>query len=231
MLTCLKTALDNPIWNALTSHQAYLAEGDALARRFPRDIGPLAGMDAPTEKSYAALARLVSPQEQLALFLDKPPAPPPGWAMDVEGPLTQMVLDEEISLPESAFSIQTLTDEDVPEMLALTQLTKPGPFERRTRQIGTYLGIREGGRLAAMAGERLHLTGATEISAVCTHPDFQGKGYARALIAAVAKNILERGETPFLHAWLHNTNAIRVYERLGFRQRRLIHLAVLRKME
>jgi predicted GNAT family acetyltransferase len=229
MTLLLKTALDNPIWSALTSHQAYLAEGGSLARRYPADIGPLAAMESPSEQAYEALARLAQPHEQLVLFLEEPATPPAGWHVDVAGQLTQMVLDEAIILPESEFSIHTLTDEDVPEMLALTKLTRPGPFERRTRQLGTYLGIRKAGRLAAMAGERMHLEGYTEISAVCTHPDFQGKGYARALIAAVAKMIRERGETPFLHAWIHNTNAIRVYEKFGFRQRRHFHLAVLRK--
>jgi predicted GNAT family acetyltransferase len=97
--------------------------------------------------------------------------------------------------------------------------------------LGNYWGIRESGRLVAMAGERLHLNGYTEISAVCTHPDFQGKGYAKALLAVVANHITNRGETPFLHAWIENYGAIRVYEKLGFKQRRVIHLGVIRKVE
>lgn len=221
----LKTALDNPIWMALNTHQHELAEGDALARRFPLDIGPLAGMIEPSAEAYASLAKLVGPGEQLALFLDEAPALPEGWKLDVGGFLTQMVLEEKPEEPTQSFC--RLTDDDVPEMLALTQLAKPGPFERRTFTLGTYLGIRENGKLVAMTGERLHLPGYTEVSAVCTHPDYRGKGYANALITAVARGIFERGEQPFLHAWADNTNAIRVYEKLGFKQRRLIHLAVV----
>lgn len=228
-MTLLKTGLDNPIWEALTSHQDYLAEGDALARRFPADIGPLAGMESQSANAYAHLAKLAKVDEQLVLFLDESPSPSDEWHMDIQGHLTQMTFENGM-FPQPDMAIQTLTEADIPEMLALTQLTKPGPFEQRTRELGTYVGIREEGKLVAMAGERLHLAGYTEISAVCTHPNFQGKGYAKALIMVVANQIMNRGETPFLHAWIDNVSAIRVYEKLGFKQRRVIHLAVLRKI-
>lgn len=222
----LTTALDNPIWNALTSLQSDLAEGDALARRFPTDIGPLAGLVSQSEEAYVSLAKLAKPDEQLVLFLETQPVLPAGWQLDVQGPLLQMVLEK--SLPKSDTAhIEVLTEADVPEMIALTQLTNPGPFRQRTIQLGTYLGIRESGHLVAMAGERLHMPGYTEVSAVCTHPDFQGKGYARTLIMAVANNIINSGETPMLHSWLHNENAIRVYEKIGFTRRRQLDLAVL----
>ncbi len=108
---------------------------------------------------------------------------------------------------------------DVPEMLDLVARTQPGPFLARTVELGTYLGIRRGGALIAMAGERLHPPGWTEISAVCTDPAFRGEGLATRLILAVAHGIRERGETPFLHTGAQNTNAIRLYESLGFRLR------------
>jgi predicted GNAT family acetyltransferase len=218
--------LDNPIWHALTSRQTALAVGDSLARRFPSDIGPLAGMIEQTSQAYAALAKLTQPEELLVLFLDQPVQLPESWTLAVGGQLVQMVCPQPIQvvhLPE----IVALTEADVPEMLALTRLTKPGPFQPRTITLGGYVGIKVDGRLAAMAGERLQLEGYTEISAVCTHPDFQGRGYAQALIATVANRLLEKGITPFLHTGMDNYRAIRLYEALGFQHRRRLYLGVL----
>jgi predicted GNAT family acetyltransferase len=118
---------------------------------------------------------------------------------------------------------------DAPEMLELTGLTKPGPFSKRTHELGTYLGTRRDGKLVAMAGERLKVPGYTEVSAVCTHPEHTGRGYARILMTEVMRRILERGETPFLHVREDNVRAIQLYEWMGFRRRVLSHLAVLRK--
>ena len=117
----------------------------------------------------------------------------------------------------------------VDEMLALVELTKPGPFFRRTPELGTYLGIREAGQLVAMAGERLRPLGHTEISAVCTHPEYRGRGYASSLVSALVQKIIGRGETPFLHVRTENAEAIRVYEKLGFKTRRVITIAVVKK--
>ena len=115
-------------------------------------------------------------------------------------------------------------------MLELTTLTKPGPFGPRTHELGTYIGIRDGARLAAMAGERLKVPGFTEVSAVCTHPDFLGRGYAGILMSKVMQGVRERGETPFLHVREDNTRAIGLYERLGFTTRHKGHFAVLRRI-
>jgi predicted GNAT family acetyltransferase len=119
---------------------------------------------------------------------------------------------------------------DEPEMLALAKLTEPGPFGTRTRELGTFIGIREGGRLASMAGVRLHVHGFTEVSAVCTHPDHLGKGYAAGLMSEIMARIRKRGDTPFLHVRADNTRAIQIYERLGFRQRREFQLSVVQKI-
>jgi predicted GNAT family acetyltransferase len=115
-------------------------------------------------------------------------------------------------------------------MIELTTLTKPGPFGPRTHELGTYLGIRREGKLVAMAGERLKVPGYTEVSAVCTHPEYLGNGYAQALMSAVMRGIRERGETPFLHVRGDNDRAIKVYEKLGFRTRKQGHFAVIRKV-
>jgi ribosomal protein S18 acetylase RimI-like enzyme len=219
--------LDNPIWYALTSRQADLALGDDRARRFPPGIGPLAGLCDQSEHAYASLAELAQPDESLVLFLDAPARVPAGWTLEVSGELPQMLCERRLPPPPKLPVIE-LSESDVPEMLALTRLTRPGPFREQTWSLGGYVGIKVAGKLAAMAGERLHVDGYTEISAVCTHPDFQGKGYASALVAVVANRILDRGEIPFLHTGSANTQAIRVYEKLGFRQRRRVHLAVLK---
>jgi predicted GNAT family acetyltransferase len=112
-------------------------------------------------------------------------------------------------------------------MLALTKLTQPGPFLPRTIELGSYFGMRESGSLLAMAGERLHLTGFTEVSAVCTHPDFRGRGYSNALMSAVISGIMRRGETPFLHVKTENP-AVHLYQKLGFKVRAQLHLVVIR---
>jgi predicted GNAT family acetyltransferase len=112
-------------------------------------------------------------------------------------------------------------------MLALTELTRPGPFLKRTIEMGAYLGIRRDGRLVAMAGERLHVPGWTEISGVCTDPGSRGQGLGTRLLLAVAAGIRERGETPFLHVLASNTNAVRLYEALGFRLRLRTEILVL----
>jgi predicted GNAT family acetyltransferase len=125
--------------------------------------------------------------------------------------------------------IVELDASDSPEMLELTALTKPGPFGPRTHELGHYVGIRDSGKLVAMAGERLKVPGYTEVSAVCTHPDHLGKGYAAALMTEIMRGIRERGETPFLHVRSDNSRAIVIYERLGFRITWKGHFTVLRR--
>jgi ribosomal protein S18 acetylase RimI-like enzyme len=221
------TPLDNPIWHSLTTRHAQFAEGRGLARRFDPGIGPLAGMREQSPEAYRALGELLLPGEFAALFLDSAPDLPAGWQLHTHLPVDQMVCGGRPIPPEGSFSFETLGAADVPEMLELTALTEPGPFRQRTWELGGFVGIREAGRLAAMAGRRLALPGFTEVSAVCTHPDFRGRGYAAALVAAVAGAIYERDETPILHVFPTNTSAIRVYESVGFTRRRSLDLAVV----
>jgi predicted GNAT family acetyltransferase len=144
-----------------------------------------------------------------------------------------MVADTEIAPPappNPGAEVLALGAPDSAEMIALTALTKPGPFGSRTHELGTYLGIRSEENLVAMAGERLKVPGYTEVSAVCTHPDHQGKGYAGILMTEVMKRIRDRGETPFLHVRGDNVRAVEIYKKLGFHQRKHGHFAVLRKL-
>jgi ribosomal protein S18 acetylase RimI-like enzyme len=215
--------LDNPIWSALSTGQAYLAQTNGLAKRFPSDVAPFGAMAGQSAPEYQALAELMA-GDAAALFLDAPPTPPPGWSMVLRGQMYQMVFE---APPPVAPALPELTAADVPEMLALTKLTQPGPFLPRTIELGSYFGMRESGSLVAMAGERLHLTGFTEVSAVCTHPDFRGQGYSIALMSAVISGIMGRGETPFLHVKTDNP-AVALYQKLGFRVRSQLHLAVIK---
>lgn len=228
-----ETLLDNPIWNALAMRQRHFAHGGIRAKRFDSTIGPLSGLNEQSKEAYAELAQLLSPREIAILFLTEEPKIPQGWTTLRTGLLSQMICRGEPIQPASVgkdsepFTVESLTAHDVPEMLDLVQLTEPGPFASRTIELGGYLGIRQGGRLAAMVGQRLAPPRFTEISAVCTHPDFRGRRYAQLLVATVAKRIRERGETPFLTLMASNTSAFRVYETAGFQARRTLELAVI----
>lgn len=226
--------LDNPIWNSLLTEHSSLAISNHLARRFPSAIGPLSGIPHQSPENYESLRALAGPGGMVVLFCTETPAPPPGWALIRGGLLTQMTCED----PQPARMELTrgevfrpLTAADVPEMVALAELTEPGPFRDRTRDLGAFFGIFAAGRLVAMAGERLHLPHHVEVSAVCTHPDARGRGYARMLIAAVMDEIRQRDKIPFLHSFADNHPAIRVYESLGFTERRTFELAVLRNEE
>jgi len=121
--------------------------------------------------------------------------------------------------PQPPPPIVPLTAADVPDMMALAELTKPGPFHRRTPELGDFFGIRRGAELVAMAGQRLRVPGHIELSAICTHPDHLGRGFGAALTRWQVRRILAAGEQPFLHVRGDNARAIALYERLGFAPR------------
>lgn len=228
--------LDNPIWNSLLTIHAPIAlgahTGSGLARCYPQNVGPLAGVADPGDDAYRDLASVVAPGDIAVLFLERPCTPPPGWQILREGPLVQMLCrrpPEAVPLRDA--EIISLGEPDFAEMTALATLTEPGPFRSGTGSLGGFLGIRvedQDGRLVAMAGRRLAPTGFVEISAVCTHPDFRGRGFARSLVSAVAGRIWAEGLTPFLTSFAGNTGAIRVYEQVGFRYRRSFELAAIK---
>jgi GNAT superfamily N-acetyltransferase len=224
--------LDNPIWNALTTEHSALALAEGQARRYPAEIGPLSGLAEQTPEAYESLRALTGsgPGGFSAQFLTEPPPIRPGWSLIRSGLMTQMIWSGDVAppiqQPAGEAVLRYLTLADVPAMVELAELTEPGPFRARTSELGEFFGIFEAGRLVSMAGQRLRLPGLIEVSAVCTHPDARGRGYARAVMSWVMADILSRGATPFLHAFADNP-AVRVYEALGFTQRRHLDLAVL----
>lgn len=222
--------LDRPVWGTLTS-QPHLAEGGVLAKRYWPDVNLFAATPDDTTASQTALADLLRPGET-AYVLQVPAIPtPPGLRLLRTARGVQMLATREIAASAQAGpdAVQVLGDADAAEMLALAQLTQPGPFLARTHHMGRFVGVRIEGRLAAMAGERMRMPGYVEVSGVCTHPDFRGRGLARRLSALVAAQAQQRGEQPFLHAWTTNLAAIRLYEGLGFALRSEVNVSVLQR--
>jgi ribosomal protein S18 acetylase RimI-like enzyme len=222
--------LENVIWQALTSRQAQFAEARGEARRFLSEVTLLSAFREPSDPGYESLAELAGANGTAALFLDDPYEARYGWEVIATAPLLQMVCENGRAGRDPACEILDLGSEDSAEMIELTTLTKPGPFGKRTHELGNYVGIRQNGRLVAMSGQRLQVPGYTEVSAVCTRPEHTGKGYAAALMLEVTRRIRERGETPFLHVRGDNSRAIALYERLGFRARKRGYYVVLRKV-
>ncbi|GGZ23811.1 GNAT family N-acetyltransferase [Streptomyces nitrosporeus] len=210
--------LDSPVHAALTGPHAHFAERRGRVLRYPADVTPWNAVpDAPLAQDWADAAALAGPGGSVTLTAFHEP-PPADWEILFHAEGVQMV-DDGVDAAPDAEAVR-LGPADVPEMLELVGRTRPGPFLPRTVELGTYLGIRRHGTLVAMAGERLRPPGWTEISAVCTDESVRGQGMASRLLRAVAHEIRERGETPFLHAASANTGAIRLYEALGFRLRR-----------
>lgn len=218
--------LDRAVWRALTTRQADLALGDGRARRLAPEYGLFAAAADHSPENLAALADLVRATGPAALFEADPPGQLDGVIITPGDPISQMVAEAPKPAPVD-FEVVELGDAAAAEMLELATLTKPGPFFQRTHRLGRFIGVREGGRLAAMCGERLSLPGYTELSAVCTHPDFLGRGYAAGLMSLVTQGIIQRGDVPFLHVYDHNARAIALYERLGWVRRRAVEVSFL----
>ncbi|GAA0543323.1 putative GNAT family acetyltransferase [Rhizomicrobium palustre] len=220
--------LDRPIWNSLTTTHAGFSEGGARAKCYVPDVNVFAGAVDESPEALAALAELVAAGRQVYLLQVPEIVVPEGLVEAKRARGVQMVAARDLeNIPQT--DIVALGEDDAAEMLELALLTEPGPFLQRTHLMGAFLGIRIDGRLAAMAGERFRFPGFTEVSGVCTHPDFRGHGLAHKLSAVVAAKIAARGETPFLHAWASNSAAIRLYESLGFAIRAEVDVAVLER--
>lgn len=218
--------LDHPIWTALTTQQESLAEINGPARRYPPAVAPFAAVADESAESWAALHALMGAGDPAVLFTPNPVIP----TRQLE--IVMAVTGEQMIGTPAETNIDTpplvaLGADDVPAMMELVALTNPGPFGPRTHELGTFLGIKIDRRLVAMTGERIAPANYTEMTAVCVHPDFRGRGYAQALLAAVARNIVARDEIPFLHVFSENHSAIALYRRQGMIIRRRLHVTVL----
>lgn len=217
--------LDNPAWSALTGRHAHLAVRHGRAARYRSDAALFVALaDHSDSQAWVDLAELVGPGATV-LLAGTGPRPGAGWTVEESVPGVQLV-DETVDAVTDPEAVQ-LGPADVPDMLDLVARTKPGPFLERTIDLGTYLGFRHDGKLAAMAGERIKPDGWTEISAVCTDPAFRGRGMGTRLILAVAAGIRERGDRALMHASAHNVGAIGLYRSLGFGLRRYTDFSVL----
>ena len=219
--------LDRPIWTSLNSVHAKFSVGSKLARRFRDSISPFAAAQDESAQSLSKLAELIPEDGSIFVGQANTIVCPPGTGTSMRASVAQMLFDDcEIRL-ENNPAIERLSKTDASDMLALASLTNPGPFEEQTHLLGDFFGVKRDGRLIAMAGERLKQPGFTEISGVCTHPGYQRQGLGRELCKTLMARILDRKECPYLHVFTDNTGAIKLYEELGFRIRKEIHVAQL----
>lgn len=224
--------LDNPFWSSLQTRHRAIAIRAGDAARYPATFAPFVGVAYAGIDASDALARLIGPEESL-LLLGVVPHISNGWTLEAFQPLAQMIRTAPIAVIDGPPIIE-LSEAHRADVLALTALVYPHYFRERTMELGRYFGIYmpDGSgnvRLAAMIGERLGTDTHVEMSAICTHPDFNGRGYARRLTAYLTNDTLARGRTPFLHVSHENMRALQLYERMGYTLRRDIDFWALRR--
>jgi ribosomal protein S18 acetylase RimI-like enzyme len=224
--------LDNPVWHALSNAQGDLGKVGQFSACCDPTVGPFAAVWDADDAAFAELATLVSPERQIALVNAMPPTLSAGWQRVHAETLEQFVCDN-IKGPQPTEVPVELIAADMPEMLALTAATQPGPFGSGSARYGRYIGYRAtgSGALIAMAGERFRPPAAVEISAVCTAADQRGKGLGGKLVRVLAAAVLAKDKTPFLHVRTANRPAIGLYEALGFRHRQTMTLTILRRAD
>lgn len=228
-MSILDEQLDNPVWWALTgAHRPFaLRSADGTARRYRPEVAMFAGVDRVNADAWRALHEVAGPEGVVALFRSEVGPVPDDWTEVYRGRAHQLTSPPVDGEPDR--DVVELGADDADAMVDLARSTRPGPFEIETRRLGTYLGVRDGDRLVAMAGERFKLPGATEISAVCTHESARRQGLGARLTRAVARRIQARGEVAFLHVEDTNVDALRLYRQLGFEQRTVVEVvAVIR---
>jgi ribosomal protein S18 acetylase RimI-like enzyme len=208
--------LDNIFWNTLSGSHLHLSSGTDRARRYAPGFSPIVGFPDPLQPDFAALAPYCEPGERFYCDAWSGPAPA-GWRIEAESTMFRMIWDGAVPARDEAPDATPLGRQHAAQALELALLTRPGPFGPRTIELGEYFGYFDGGTLMAMAGERMAAPGLREISGVCTHPDYQGRGYARRLMLKLIRRQLLRGETPFLHVMRANEAAHGLYLRMGFR--------------
>lgn len=226
----MEDLLHNPVYNALLSRDAHLGSGTGTVRYFNAEVSPFAGFPEDYDKGFEELYNILPADRKIVYAIPKQIKEPKGWQTLVEMKGLQFVF---AGTKPADYSITPvpLSNENVEEMMQLATLTKPGPFGPRTIEFGHYHGIFENGKLAAMTGQRMHVDNYTEISAVCTHPDHLGKGYAAALMLHQLDLIHSQGQKAFLHVREDNSRAIALYERLGFKVNRPMNFYFMKRRD
>ena len=212
----MSTLLDNIMWNCLSGPHAQYATGAGPVRRYAPGFSPIVGCEDANHPDFDTLARFCQPGESFYLDIWSGPAPA-GWRIDREARMWKMIWDAPIPAEDAAPDAIPLRAEHASQAVQLAKLTNPGPFGIRTPELGDYFGYFDGGKLIAMAGERMQAGDLREVSGICTHPDFQGRGYARKLTLKLVRQQMERGKTSYLHVLSHNAAARALYEKMGYR--------------
>jgi GNAT superfamily N-acetyltransferase len=210
------TLLDNIMWNCMSGPHARFASGAGSVRRYAPGFSPILGFENPHAPDFGTLSNYCEPGEHF--YCDQWTGnPPPGWQIEREAMMLKMVWDAPMPGDDAAPDAVMLRPEHFPQALTFAQQLNPGPFGPRTPELGEYFGYFDGPRLIAMAGERMEAGTLREVSGICTHPDFQGRGLARRLTLKLVYRQMQRGLTPFLHVMTANTGARALYEKIGFR--------------
>lgn len=221
--------LSNPIWNGLTGPHAHLSVGTGKVRRYRPEVAMFVAVENPADPEMPELLDLIG--DGVAGFVTEGPVSlPPSVHILKTAAVLQMIVGEFRPVPV-ALEMVPLGEEHEPAMVELTEICKPGPFEVKTRLMGSFRGLFDDGRLIAMSGERMRTADFTEISAVCTHPDYRGRGYAKQFVSQGGNEIIATGKTPFLHSFADNATAISTYEKLGFQPARMMTFTVIRRAD
>ncbi len=222
------TPLDNPVWEALSSKQSHFKLGNQTLKYFPSNVSPFVSLQNWSETDLQELINHLPADRSFSFMITKDVTLPPSFDIIFTTPLYQLYCPVLMPFANPGIAFRRLGNADVAQMLALTEMTKPGPFYERTIDFGNYVGIFNNDQLVAMAGERLKVNGYTEVSAICTHPHFLGKGYASFLLSKISEHIVNEGNMPFLHVKKDNSRAIDVYKKLGFQIRTDVYFAVFK---
>ncbi len=221
--------LNNPAWYALSEKHQHFAVGNEAIKRYSDTIAPFAA---------CLSTKLVRPEQfdecincnESFFIIGEMPLLPANYSIESKLLCLQMIAASVKTIPATV-KIERLSEADDEQMITLVNVVFPGYYQPATRLMGDYFGIRHNGELVAMAGERMRMDGFTEISAVVTHPDFTGRKYAQQLVSLIAGKNLESGIIPFLHAAETNERAVKIYEHLGFVQRRIIAVWKIKRVE
>ena len=219
--------LSNPVWNSLAGPHAQLAAGGGKVRRYRPEIAMFVAVEDPADPDMPELLDLIG-DGTAGFVTEGPVALPPGVEVIRRADVLQMISGEWTPVPVELEMIP-LGAANEPAMVELVEMTKPGPFAQKTRLMGSFRGLFDDDRLVAMSGERWQTADFTEISAVCTHPDYRGRGYAKQFVSQGGNEIIATGKTPFLHSYADNATAIATYEKLGFRKARLMTFTVIKR--